>query len=101
LKQQEFISPVSGVYEFIVKGFKTRKKEEMEISLRHNGNRVANAWADYVSDHEVQSSFSIYSILKMEKGDKIDLFLVRGCLYDDSNHYTGFIGKLLVECTTF
>jgi len=97
LKQKEFISPVAGIYEFTVKGSKTGNPEEMEISLRHNKKRVANAWVDYVGIHDFHTPFSITSILKIDKGDRVDLFLVKGCLYDDMNHYTHFTGKLLME----
>jgi len=97
LKQQEFITPVAGIYEFIVKGLKTGDHEELEISLRHNKKRVANAGVDYTSIHEFHTSFSIFSILKAEKGDRIDLFRSKSCLYDDINHYTQFTGKLLME----
>jgi len=97
LTQQEFIIPVAGIYEFIVKGFKTEDRDEMEITIRHNQKRVANAIVDWVGNHQFHTSFSIYSILKAEKGDRIDLFLVDGCLYDDVNHYTTFTGKLLME----
>ncbi len=96
-KQQEFIIPITGIYEFTVKGFKTGAEEEMELSLRLNEDEVANAWADCLDIHEFFTPFSIYSILKVEKGDRIDLFLDKGCLYDDSNHYTTFTGKLLME----
>jgi len=97
LTQQEFIIPVAGIYEFIVKGFKTGDHDEMGITIRHNQKRVANAKVDWVGVHNFHTSFSIYSILKAEKGDRIDLFLVDGCLYDDVNHYTTFTGKLLME----
>jgi len=99
LKQQEVIIPVTGIYEFIVKGMKTGMQGEMEITLRHNKKRVGNAWVDFLSSHKFHTSFSIYSILKAEKGDHIDLFLLKGCLYDDYNHNTQFTGKLLMQQT--
>ncbi len=74
-------------------------KGEMEITLRHNKKRVANAWVDWVVAHDFHTSFSIYSIFKAEKGDHIDLFLIKGCLYDDINHNTQFTGKLLMQQT--
>jgi len=98
-KQQELITPVAGIYEVIVKGFKTGMQDEMEITLRHNKKRVANAMVDWVVAHDFHTSFSIYSIFKAEKGDHIDLFLIKGCLYDDINHNTQFTGKLLMQHT--
>jgi len=106
LKNQKFISPIAGIYEFIVKGFKTGEKDgdnndELNLSMRLNGTPVANSWADYINNcyykHNFHSSFSITSILKLEEGDQIDLFLAKGCLYDDTNHLTQFTGKLLME----
>jgi len=109
-KDLKFISPIAGIYEFTVKGFKTGGNDgnnnyELNLSLRLNGMPIANTWADYVSDHgrdlrhNFHSPFSISSMLKLENGDRIDLFLVKGCLYDDRNNLTQFTGKLLVENT--
>jgi len=58
--------------------------------------------ADYLGyhsdfSHNFHASFSINTILKLEKGDQIDLFLVEGYLYDDKNQLTQFTGKLLSE----
>ena len=76
----------------------------LNLSLRLNGVPVANTMADFVNghgdiNHNFHSSFSIHSILKVEKGDRIDLFLVKGCLYDDNNHLTQFTGKILMGNT--
>ena len=82
LKGQKFTSPIAEIFEFIVKGFKIGNNEEMSLSMRLNGTPVANTSADYLGNHldthynhSFNMSFSIYSILILEKGDQIDLFL--------------------------
>jgi len=97
MEHQEFVSPLAGIYEFTVKGLKTGKQEVTEVSLRLNGIPVAFTYADFASPHDYHAPFSMNSILKLEKGDRIDFLLKKGCLYDDTNRYTQFTGKLLVE----
>ncbi len=87
LNDNEFVSPVNGIHEFITKGFKTETPTETEISLRLNGVSVAYTFADYATQHDIHSSLSIHSFLKLEKRDRINLFLKKGCLYDDSNRF--------------
>ena len=96
-EHQEFVSPLDGIYEFTVKGLKTGKQQVTEVSFRLNGTPVAFTYADIASSHDYHAPFSMNSILKLEKGDRIDLLLKKGCLYDDNNRYTQFTGKLLVE----
>jgi len=97
MEHQEFVSPLAGIYEFTVKGLKTGEQEVTEVSLRLNGIPVAFTYADFASPHDYHAPFSMHSILKIEKGDRIDLFLKKGCLFDNTNCYTQFTGKLLVE----
>jgi hypothetical protein len=35
--------------------------------------------------------------LNLKAGDRVDMFLVSGSIYDNGNHYTQFSGILLLE----
>jgi len=95
--EQIFTTPVAGIYEFVVKGYKTVAEDSLTIYLRVNGKAVVHSWTDYVGGHKFHTSFSIFCILQAEKGDRIDLFLEDGQLHGDNNHYTTFTGKLLFK----
>ena len=43
------------------------------------------------------SNVGLQSLLELEKGDKIDLYLVNGLLFDDDNGSTHFTGSLVEE----
>lgn len=92
-----FTAPTTGIYEFTFKGFKRGGNYEMVGSLRLNGKLVANAFSGWATNHNIHNPFSIYSLLKVQKGDVIDLYLDKGKLFDDNNQYTTFTGKLLME----
>lgn len=92
-----FTAPTTGIYEFTVKGHKIGGNDHMAISLRLNGKPVAKSWVEWTGFHVIHAPFSIYSMLKLEKRDRIDLYLSHGHLYDDNNRYTTFTGKLLME----
>jgi len=94
-KKNAFIAPVSGFYEFTLKGYKVGDYEKIEISLRLNGKAKANSWADWASYHDFHSQFSISTILEVKQGDSVDLYLAKGKIYDNENQYTTFSGKLL------
>lgn len=98
-KKSVFTAPVTGIYEFTVKGHKIGKNDHMAISLRLNGMPVANAWVEWAGSHDIHTPFSIYALLKLDKWDRIDLYLSHGHLYDDGNRYTTFTGKLLMEAS--
>lgn len=94
-----FIAPIDGIFEFIFKGHKIGGSSELHVALRLNGKPVAYAWADYVNAHSFYTPFSIHSILKVKKGDYIDLFNINGIgLFErpeDVGMCTQFTGKLL------
>jgi len=96
VKKKAFFAPVSGIYEFTLKGYKTVLKEVAYISLRLNGKVMANSWADRIDYHDHHTRFSLNSILKLKKGDVVDVYLGKGQIYDDDNQYTTFTGKLLL-----
>jgi len=97
MKKNAFIAPVSGIYEFTLKGYKTVIDESLKISLRLNGKVMANSWSDWIANHDYHSSISINTILEVDQWDVVDLYLANGQIYDNvDNHYTTFTGKLLL-----
>ena len=94
-----FTAPRSGIYEFNVAGVKgTIGNMNLFIALRLNRHPVVHVWVDYASGHRLSTPFSLHSILKMKKGDTVDLFNTGGEgseLYDDAKRLTQFTGKLL------
>ncbi len=79
-------------------GLKTgRRPEQTDLYLQLNDSPLAFTFADSPSPHDYHAPFSIHSIVKMIPGEQITLFLRQGCLYDDTNRYTQFTGKLLLE----
>jgi len=97
MKKNAFIAPVSGIYEFTLKGYKTVIDESLEISLRLNGKAIANSWTDWINYHHHHSPISINTILQVKQSDVVDLYLRKGQIYDTNDyHYTTFTGKLLV-----
>ena len=97
MKKNAFIAPVSGIYEFTLKGYKTSIYHSLEISLRLNGKVMANSWSDWINYHDHHSPISINTILEVKRWDVVDLYLEKGQIYDNNdNHYTTFTGKLLL-----
>lgn len=97
MKNQIFIAPLTGIYEFTLKGYKSGEQHDLKAHLSLNGKAVTNSLADWAGNHGFHTPFSIHSILKARKEDRIELYLLRGKLVDDSNRYTIYTGKLLME----
>ena len=93
-----FTAPRSGIYEFSAKGNKHDKSQNnLFVSLRRNAVPVVNAWADWLHERKFATAFSIQALLKLDKGDRVDLFKSEGTLYDEeTKQYTHFSGKLLM-----
>ena len=86
-----FTAPRDGVYHFAYSGMKDRSTDAMYIQLRLNGDMVGNAYGAW--DNNVTSS-SIHARFHLVKGDRVDMWLKFGVLYDTSFHYTSFTGWL-------
>jgi len=94
MTENTFAAPSAGIYEFSFVGLKkTFDFELLFISLRLNGNAATNASADANESHSFRTPVYFHSILKMKKGDRVDIFLEKGGLYginiDPYNHFTG------------
>ena len=66
----------------------------MNVSLRLNGEHVANAHSTNYNGHLTATS---HSTLKLEMGDQISLVITVGAVYDDAGVTTQFSGFLLEE----
>ena len=93
LKTSVLIAPEDGIYKFSLFGLLSHLSDKsLWITLRLNGNNVGACFANnYIS----KTSFAQSSILKLNNGDQIDLYLTQGASYADDNYGTHFIGILL------
>ena len=92
LKTGMFTAPVPGVYFFSFDGYSN--SYEGRVHLQKNGVTVGQSY-DY--DHNYYSQqLHLTSILQLVAGDKIQVNLRSGQIYEDGNgHYTHFVGMLL------
>ena len=91
-----FKAPRSGIYEFNAAGIKRKFKNRLYIALRLNEKPVAYVLADYVEKHDYYTPFYLHYVLKVKKGDRLDLFNVGyfGLIYDTEERHAQFSGKL-------
>ena len=84
-----------GIYQFSLTGKKSASST-LEISLRLNEKAVGSTYGSKSNP----STFALQSILKLNKGDQIDLYLHKGKLIDTTEHVTHFTGSLLMPSYT-
>ena len=93
-----FVTPKTGLYEFSLNGQKDGGEFETTIVLRVNGYSVQNVWADFLGKHNFATLFSMQSLLKLNAGDRVSLYLKNGAIYDGvEKRFTHFTGKLLTD----
>jgi len=107
MNESVFIAPIEGVYEFNFNGYKrgSFKEPVLKISLRLNGKEVVKTLSEEFVDihrpwpnvvNNFRGPISMHSLLKLQKGDRIDVFTSQGTLnYHDPNYAIYFSGKLL------
>ena len=88
-----FSAPKDGVYHFHFSGI-TFRNNFFVVNLRLNDNVVGSSNADARGQSEAHDAGSLDSTLQLKKGDRIDLWLWGGLLYDDGNQSTHFTGWL-------
>lgn len=66
--------------------------------MRVNGRSVQNVWADYLNKPYFPTLFSMHSLPKLNAGDRVDLYLKNGAIYDGvEKRFTHFTGKLKIS----
>ena len=92
-----FTAPKEGVYQFHFSGI-SFIRNHFQITLRLNGVRVGYTIADSRASgpmaYTEYNTGTLHSLLKLKKGDQVDLWLHMGALYEDANHFTHFVGWL-------
>jgi len=97
IKKSVFKAPKEGVYEFFFTGYKRgmHKEHVLKVSLRLNGKAVVNALAEnpisinttaHDFNHNFRCPISMYTLLKLKKGDQIDVFKSQGNLHVHDSH---------------
>ena len=96
IKTGIFTAPRNGVYHFDFSFLKDVSQNFVTVFLRKNGVNIGATEASGSANFDLQSS--LHSTLKLDSGDKVDLFEVRGgVIIDDPDHYTHFTGWLIEE----
>ena len=90
-----FTVPRSGTYHFSFSFMNYFEDKINSIHLRINGVAIGAAQTDRL---KMLLQSSLVATLKLQLGDLVDLFQMRGgAIYDDSNHFTHFTGWLMEE----
>ena len=92
IKTGVFTAPVDGIYHFYLSGINENSKQPVWIKLRLNTEMIGSAYANIP-----QAIFSLQSVLRMKRGDRVELFLEEGAFYDDTNHFTHFMGFRIIN----
>jgi hypothetical protein len=88
-----FTAPVNGRYFFSFSAHSwTTTNEGNRIRLRVNGVIVGRSFSP-----EKQYNLPISATLDLKRGDRVDVFLYGGSLWDNNSFYTQFSGILLEE----
>lgn len=83
-----FTTPRSGIYFFSFNGISHNDdgKSSLRIQLQLNGKPLATAYGGFES-----STVSLQTTIKLNRQDKISLWLSWGSLFHLANHLTGFL----------
>ena len=87
-----FTAPVNGRYHFSFKGLSWSSGVATNVHLRVNGVNIGSSWAPLD-----RYNLPLVATLQLKTGDKIDMYLGYGSIYDSANHHTKFTGSLLEE----
>ena len=86
-----FTAPIAGIYYFAWTGL--GRADNTQVLLMLNGKKIlSGSLAD-----SLNVPMKNHAIISLFKGDQVSAVLTSGMIYDDSFHYTNFIGILLTE----
>lgn len=88
-----FRVPRDGIYYFSYTGV-TNTWSGLEVYFRLDGQQHAMA---YVSMTDKHMTASLQITHKLKRGNRVDLFLSKGALYEFNGHHSQFTGLLLEE----
>ncbi len=90
-----FTVPVPGIYHFDFSALKEEPAAYLSILLQVNGANIGTAYTGQAGNVNI---VSLSASLRLEAGDKVNLFNVgSGAHYDSPNHHTHFSGWLVEE----
>ena len=102
MSSRSFIVPVPGIYHFHFSAVKYpfgNNSQHLRIRLQVNdmntGTCAENSQGGGAGDGGAVVSLS--ASLRLAEGDKVNLYIVKGGLYDDGHSYTHFTGWLVEE----
>jgi len=97
LSLRSFIVPVPGIYHFYLSAVKYRLSgKHLQIRLQVNGKGTGIS-AENGQGGSAGDVVSLSASLRLAAGDRVNLYLVNGGLYDDHAQYTHFTGWLVEE----
>ena len=87
-----FTAPVSGRYQFNFVAL-ANVGGGTDVNLRLNGVNIASGYG-----YSLEDTLAITATVSLQKNDRIDTYLIKGSINDDSTFYnTQFTGILLEE----
>ncbi len=94
-----FTAPVKGIYHFQFSAAKDPSDTYLLTFLQVNGANVGSGYAGQSSKGEYHT-VSLSTSLRLEEGDRVNMLLWGGVLYDNGDHHTHFTGWLEEQALT-
>jgi len=91
-----FTVPVTGIYHVQFSAVKSSPVDNLFIFLQVNGVNFGLALTDQLSQGS-RDVVSLSASLRLEAGNRVNLYLQQGVLYDNIAHYSHFSGWLVEE----
>jgi len=85
-----FTAPIAGIYYFVWTGL--GRVANTQVLPMLNGKKILSG--SLIKNANVP--MKNHAIVSLYKGDQISAVLTNGVIYDDSFHYTNFIGTILM-----
>jgi len=97
-----FSSPVSGIYHFVYKGYKTNGVVNFEVYLLVNDVKVERAYTMLNSPQNFGfTEHNLHATIRLNSGDKVTLVRIAGDLWIKDKFSALFCGWLIEEELVF